>query len=322
MEKEIIIEGFGDFLKKVGGFLSGSDEGTESSPTAFPSGRVEGMSDPVADSYSAEALKSSLLVTYNKLDQILEAIKRINKDDVDPAKSEIAGIISFIQTSYKRVVEIIEDARNIPAAERSRTLNDISKKLNGYILAGGAIDKWKEKWLGKFNSKLGGYEFYQKGKSLVQEGNRLLQEIQNAKEMQEEIKQTEIQNAFKRAKESVLGGKGEPDKPQKPENSEKGKDNKGKDAKEEKQVEKKSTVFAKSNPESVKSMKERLEKIGVKGFGANSKPWGTEDTTAMESGMKYLGTVSGKQYGNTEADIKDFFEDLGIFVKNRGKVLK
>ena len=318
MEKEIIVEGFGDFLKKVGGFLSGSDEGSTSSPTAFSSGRVEGMSDPVADSYSAEALKSSLLVTYNKLDQILEAIKRINKDDVDPAKSEIAGIISFIQTSYKRVVEIIEDARNMPSGERSRILTDVSKKLNGYILAGGAIDKWKEKWLGKFNSKLGGYEFYQKGKSLVQEGNRLLQEIQNAKEMQEEIKQTEIQNAFKRAKESIIGGgKTEPEKPQKPEKSEK-----GKDSKDKKPAEKKSLVFSKSNPESAKSMKERLEKIGVKGFGINSKPWGAEDTTAMESGMKYLGTVSGKQYGNTEADIKDFFEDLGIFVKNRGKVLK
>lgn len=321
MKQEVIVEGFGDFLKKVGGFLSGSSDNTESSPTAFSTGRVEGMSDPVADSYSAEALKSSLLVTYNKLDQILEAIKRINKDDVEPAKSEISGIISFIQTAYKRVVEIIEDARNIPAGERARTLSDISKKLNGYILAGGAIDKWKDKWLGKFNSKLGGYEYYQKGKSLVQEGNRLLQEIQNAKEMQEEIKQTEIQNAFKRAKESITGK--EPEKPQKPEKPGKeGSDGKEKKEGDKKPQEKKTTEFSKSSPESIKAMKQRLEKIGVKGFGASSKPWGPEDTTAMESGMKYLGTVSGKQYGNTESDIKDFFEDLGIFVKNRGKILK
>jgi hypothetical protein len=318
MKKEILVEGFGDFLKKVGGFLSGSDDSAPSAPTSFASGRVQGMSDPVADSYSAEALKSSLLVTYNKLDQILEAIKRINKNDVEPAKADIAGIISFIQTAYKKVVEIIEDARNIPAGERARTLNDISKKLSGYILAGGAIDKWKDKWLGKLNSKLTGYEFYQKGKRLVEEGNRILQEIQNAKQMEDEIEQTEIQNAFKRAKEAVTGKEETEDKPQKPAKPSK----EGETEKKKEEAKKKPKVFTKDNPESLKSLRERLAKIGVKNSGSGDKFSDKDDTPAIEQGMKYLGTVSGKQYSNTESDIKDFFEDLGIFIKNRGKVLK
>ena len=229
------------------------------------------------------------------------------KDEMESAKSDVSGIVSFIQQSYKDVVEIIEDARNIPPAERNRTLTNISKKLNQYILSGGEIDKWKEKWLGKYNSKLGGFEFFQKGKQLVAKGQEILAEVQRAKDLKKEVKELEVQNVLRRAKESLTGG-GTEEKPQKP----------------EKKVTPKKTVptkFSKKDPASVKLLRSRLGKIGITKTGSGDN-FDDNDMPAVVNGMKYLGTVSGKEYGNTEADIQEFFKDLGIFIKNRPKITK
>lgn len=313
MAEQIIVEKFGDFLNKVAGFLTGIKSEAPSKPTTtFSTGRVQGGSDPVADSYSAEALKSALLSTYSKLDSILEAVKRMRgKDEMESAKSDVSGIVSFIQQAYKDVVEIIEDPRNIPPAERNRTLTNISKKLNQYILSGGEIDKWKEKWLGKYNSKLGGFEFFQKGKQLVAKGQEILAEVQRAKDLKQEVKQGEIQNVFKRAKES-LTGKPEEEKPQKP----------GKKEDKKTPIKKSTpTKFSKKDPESIKLLRSRLGKIGITKTGTG-KDFDDNDMPAVEKGMKYLGTVSGKEYGNTDTDIQEFFKDLGIFIKNRPKVTK
>lgn len=313
MKEEIIVEKFGDFLKKVSGFLTGTGSEPPPTPTVFNSGRVEGGSDPVADSYSAEVMRSALMTTYSKLDSILEAVKQMG-GNVEAAKSEISGIVSYIQDAYKKIDEIIKNPRSLPAGERNRTLTDVSKKIAAYTAMGGPIDKWKDKWLGKFNSKLAGSEFFAKGRGLVAKADQLLREVENSKKLKKEIKDQEILDTIRRAKESITGTGGDEEaKPPKPSKAEREKSAAAK--------KKGPVVFDKANPTSVELLRKRLAKINYKDVGTGQE-FTDKDMKAVTQGMGVLGTVTGRTYGNQEADIRQFFDDLGLFVNNRAKFLK
>lgn len=215
MNDEKIIEGLDSFLKKAATFLTGATEPEHKTSVFNVGGRVAGLTDPVADMYSAEALKTSLVSTYVKIDDILNAVKQMG-GNMDEAKSDVQHIIKFIQDGYKDLADIIENPKNFSSDERTDTLNKISKPLEKWIARGGEIDLWKQKWLGKDNSALAGTEYYNKGKELKDKATKILAEIRRTQDLRTNIRKTEVQSVFRRAMD-YLSGKKEP-MPEKPKN--------------------------------------------------------------------------------------------------------
>jgi hypothetical protein len=50
------------------------------------------------------------------------------------------------------------------------------------------------------------------------------------------------------------------------------------------------------------------------------KTYGTNDAQQTEQAMQYLGSVTGKVYTDSDASLREFQRDLGIYVDKQDKV--
>ena len=75
-----------------------------------------------------------------------------------------------------------------------------------------------------------------------------------------------------------------------------------------------------NNPEVVQRYRERLKKIGV---DANQEgKYTASDKPSTAQAMQYIGTVTGKTYGDGDEALADFQKDLGAYTDKQDDIKK
>jgi len=289
-----IVEGFGGFLNTAKQFIGGVGKGALDG--TFLGSKDKPQEDIPGAIYSAEVLRNAIITTANKIDNILAVV---DKADLANAQSSASEITTFLKESFVELNKIIDEGGSgqMTAAARNSAVSKISKKLEIMSRAGGIIDKWKEEFLGKNNEKFVGSAYLDKGRGLMQEARAMMQKVQDVKALKAKIKAGEADEIIKRAIASMKGGDARPEKPKEIKTF-------GADAKDQ-------------EPEIVKQYRARLEKIGLPSTDTNL--YGKMDQQQTKRAMQYIGTITGKVYGDSDEALRDFQKDLGIYVDNKDK---
>ncbi len=289
-----IVEGFGGFLNTAKQFIGGVGKGALDD--TFLGSKDKPQEDIPGAIYSAEVLRNAIITTANKIDNILAVV---DKADLANAQSSASEITTFLKESFVELNKIIDEGGSgqMTAAARNSAVSKISSKLQIMSRAGGIIDKWKEEFLGKNNEKFVGSAYLDKGRGLMQEARAMMQKVQNVKALQAKVKAGEADEIIKRSLAAMNGGDTRPEKP---------KDIKtfGADVKDQ-------------EPEIVKQYRARLEKIGLP--STDTDLYGKMDQQQTKRAMQYIGTITGKVYGDSDEALRDFQKDLGIYVDNKDK---
>jgi len=296
-----IVEGFGGFLNMAKQFVAGVGKGALDD-TIF-SGTEKREDDVPASVYSAEVLRSALLNTSSKMVNVLAGIDPADKNAAEASASDM---FSFLKDSYAKVQEILEDkapppdGKNLITVQKmNSTLSEISKKLDIMTRPNGILQKWKDEFMGIKNSKFVGREFLSKGRGLVEEGKKIMQQVEYVKKLKDQIKSTDLEGVVNRSLAAMKGGDTREFKPKEVKTF-------GKDPKE--QV-----------PEIVKEYRMRLARLGLVSKDSG-ETYGTNDAQQTKQAMQYLGSVTGKVYTDSDASLREFQRDLGIYVDKQDKV--
>jgi hypothetical protein len=289
-----IVEGFGGFLNTAKQFIGGVGKGALDG--TFLGSKDKPQEDIPGAIYSAEVLRNAIITTANKIDNILAVV---NKADLANAQSSASEITTFLKESFVELNKIIDEGGSgqMTAAARNSAVSKISSKLQIMSRAGGIIDKWKEEFLGKNNEKFVGSAYLDKGRGLMQEARAMMQKVQNVKALQAKVKAGEADEIIKRSLAAMKGGDTGPEKPKELKTF-------GSDAKDQ-------------EPEIVKQYRARLEKIGLP--STDTDLYGKMDQQQTKRAMQYIGTITGKVYGDSDEALRDFQKDLGIYVDNKDK---
>ena len=289
-----IVEGFGGFLNTAKQFIGGVGKGALDD--TFLGSKDKPQEDIPGAIYSAEVLRNAIITTANKIDNILAVV---DKADLANAKSSASEITTFLKESFVELNKIIDEGGSgqMTAAARNSAVSKISSKLQIMSRAGGIIDKWKEEFLGKNNEKFVGSAYLDKGRGLMQEARAMMQKVQDVKALKAKIKSGEADEIIKRSLAAMKGGDIRPEKPKEIKTF-------GADAKDQ-------------EPEIVKEYRARLEKIGLP--STDTDLYGKMDQQQTKRAMQYIGTITGKVYGDSDEALRDFQKDLGIYVDNKDK---
>jgi hypothetical protein len=289
-----IVEGFGGFLNTAKQFIAGVGKGALDN--TFIGNKDKPEEDIPGAIYSAEVLRNAIITTANKIDNILAVV---NKDDLDNAKSSASEITTFLRESFVELNKIIEEGGSgqMTVSARNSALSKISSKLDVMSRAGGIIDKWKNEFLGKNNEKFVGSSYLDKGRGLIHDARAMMQKVQDYKALNDKVKSGEAQEIIKRA---LAAAKGEDTRPEKPEDIK----TFGADVKDQ-------------DPEVVKAYRLKLAKIGLE--STDTDLYGKMDQQQTNRAMQYIGTITGKVYGNSDEALRDFQKDLGLYVNNKDK---
>ena len=289
-----IVEGFGGFLNTAKQFIGGVGKGALDG--TFLGSKDKPQEDIPGAIYSAEVLRNAIITTANKIDNILAVV---DKADLANAQSSASEITTFLKESFVELNKIIDEGGSgqMTAAARNSAVSKISSKLQIMSRAGGIIDKWKEEFLGKNNEKFVGSAYLDKGRGLMQEARAMMQKVQNVKALQAKVKAGEADEIIKRSLAAIKGGDTRPEKPKEIKTF-------GADAKDQ-------------EPEIVKQYRARLEKIGLP--STDTDLYGKMDQQQTKRAMQYIGTITGKVYGDSDEALRDFQKDLGIYVDNKDK---
>ena len=288
-----IVEGFGGFLNMAKQFVAGVGKGALDD-TIFS--RTEKKEEDIpASVYSAEVLRSALLNTSSKMVNVLAGIDPADKNAAEASASEM---FSFLKDSYAKVQEILvdkgPDGKNLITVQKmNSTLSEISKKLDIMTRPNGILQKWKDEFMGIKNSKFVGREFLSKGRGLIEEGKRIMQQVEYVKKLKDQIKSTDLEGVVSRSLAAMKGGDTREFKPKEVKTF-------GKDPEE--QV-----------PEIVKEYRMRLVRLGLVSKDSGDT-YGSNDAQMTKQAMGYLGAVTGKVYTDSDESLRDFQRDLGIYV--------
>jgi len=293
-EDKRIVEGFGGFLNTAKQFIAGVGKGALDD--TFLGSKDKPQEDIPGAIYSAEVLRNAIITTANKIDNILAVV---DKADLANAKSSASEITTFLKESFVELNKIIDEGGSgqMTAAARNSAVSKISSKLEIMSRAGGIIDKWKNEFLGKSNEKFVGSAYLDKGRGLMQDARAMMQKVQDVKALQAKVKSGEADEIIKRSLAAIKGGDTRPEKPKEIKTF-------GADAKDQ-------------EPEIVKEYRARLEKIGLPSTDTNL--YGKMDQQQTKRAMQYIGTITGKVYGDSDEALRDFQKDLGIYVNNKDK---
>ena len=287
----MLVENFGGFLDKAKNFIAGKN-----SDNFLGSDKNQGADVP-ADLYAAENLRNLIITTANKVDNI---IAMANEKDRSQAKSSASEIISFLRDSFVKLDDIVKEGGKgeMTSKARSKTLSDISSQLGVINRNGGVIDKWKSEFLGKGGSKVAGFAYFEKGKALIEKAKSIMNVVGDAKAIKDKIKSTEFDQIIDRSIQSMKGG----------------------DSREFKPKKEIFTPKENNDPEVVKKYRDRLAKIGIENKGEGK--YTDADKPSTKQAMQYIGTVTGKIYGDSDDDLADFLNDLGVYVSKQDEVKK
>lgn len=287
----MLVENFGGFLDKAKNFIAGKN-----SNNFLGSDKNQGADIP-ADLYSAENLRNLIITTANKVDNI---IAMASERDKAQAKSSASEIITFLRDSFVKLEDILKEGGkgDMTAKSRSKVLSDISTQLGVINRNGGVIDKWKTEFLGKGGSKVAGAAYFEKGKTLIEKAKSIMKVVGDAKAIKDKIKSTEFDQIIGRSIEAMKGG----------------------DTREFKPKKEIFTPKENNDPEVVKRYRDRLAKIGIE--NKREGKYTDADKPSTKQAMQYIGTVTGKLYGDSDDALKDFQNDLGLYVSKQDEVKK
>ena len=285
----MLVENFGGFLDKAKNFIAGKN-----SDNFLGSDKNQGADIP-ADLYAAENLRNMVITTANKVDNI---IAMASESDRAKAKSSASEIIAFLRDSFVKLENILKEGGkgDMTAKSRSTILSGISSQLGVINRNDGVIDKWKIEFLGKGGSKVAGSAYFEKGRSLIEKAKSIMKVVGDSKAIKDKIKSTEFDQIIDRSVKAM----------------------KGDDTREFKPKKEIFTSDENNDPEVVKRYRDRLNKIGIENKGEGK--YTDADKPSTKQAMQYIGTVTGKLYGDSDDVLKDFQNDLGIFVSKQEEV--
>jgi hypothetical protein len=269
------------FLSDVKAFLSG--EGENSGKKALSNEEVHSENYM----YSAELLRGSIITLANKLDNILAGI---NRDDRDAAKSSISEIIGFLNESFKKLQEIIDNTKTGSNKEKRTVIDEISNKINIYNRPGGIIDKWKSEYLTANHITS---SFLDKGRSLMEEARSLMNDVENVKKLENSIKDMDMRSVIKRGADKYNGKKEEKVRKYDPD----------------------------QDPEIVKKYREKLHKLLI--TNNETGPYTSKDDESTKAAQNILGSVTGEVYGNNGTrNFDQYQDDINVLINNQEKINK
>jgi hypothetical protein len=244
--------------------------------------------------------------TDNDTDKLARKASNLTADE---AKAEAGEMISFVQDSFKYVVNISKEleSSSVNLSSIKKKLDDISKQLNVIGRKGGILEKWKNDVLGESRERVASTSYLEKGRALMQMAGAKAAEVNSQQAIEKRYRDRDADVVIKKAVDMVSGS-GEGVKPSK--------------------IKKKGdvTVFSKddknANKEVIKTFQQRLIDLGHLPTGNLNGEFDEETKNASKIAMTYLGTLSGKVYADNAEAFQDFQRDLGFYNDNKDEIKK
>lgn len=320
-ERHVLSENFGGFLNTGKAFATGIVN-----PGAFNKDNKAGSSDKASIVYAAENLKGALMSAASEIDNVINFKKNISgeaegenkkgddaaKQTADEAKSSASEMISFIQESFKYVVNINKELEGTESLKSIKSkLDDIANQLKIYRRPGGTLDQWKNDVLGEYTKgegrgRIASSADLQKGRELMAMASSLAAEVSKAQEIKKEVESKDANKVLKKAVDAYKGTSSEA-KPSR--------------IKTRDDVE----TFPKKgeqNKEVVKGFQQRLIDLGHLPQGTPNGVYDDATQKATKIAMQYIGDLSGRVYDDSEQAFKDFQKDLGIYSSRKEEIRK
>jgi hypothetical protein len=328
--QERILEDFAGFLNTNKAFASGVGRGIVDGFKGGPKDQsTKSGEDKASLLYAADAIKGSLAGLASEIDNVIafkKNIKGLSNDSsgdsesdklarkgadltADEAKAEAGEMISFVQDSFKYVVNISKEleSSSVSLSSVKKKLDDISKQIDVIGRKGGILEKWKNDVLGESRERVASTSYLEKGRALMQMAAAKAAEVTSQQAIEKRYRDRDADVVIKKAVDMV-SGKGEGAKPSK--------------------IKRKSdvSVFSKTdknvNKETVKTFQQRLIDLGKLPTGKLNGEFDEETKNASKEAMTYLGTISGKVYADNEEAFQDFQRDLGFYTDNKDEIKK
>lgn len=328
--QERILEDFAGFLNTNKAFASGVGRGIVDGFKGGPKDQsTKSGEDKASLLYAADAIKGSLAGLASEIDNVIafkKNIKGLSNDSsgdsesdklarkgadltADEAKAEAGEMISFVQDSFKYVVNISKEleSSSVSLSSVKKKLDDISKQIDVIGRKGGILEKWKNDVLGESRERVASTSYLEKGRALMQMAAAKAAEVTSQQAIEKRYRDRDADVVIKKAVDMV-SGKGEGAKPSK--------------------IKRKSdvSVFSKTdknvNKETVKTFQQRLIDLGKLPTGKLNGEFDEETKNASKEAMTYLGTISGKVYADNEEAFQDFQRDLGFYTDNKDEIRK
>ena len=315
-----VLENFGGFLNANKAFATGVGQGIKD---ALKGGSKDNPVEPATDQasvlYAAENLKGALMSAASEIDNVINYKKNVTglesgKDakadssaaaTAEEAKSSASEMISFIQDSFKYVVNVKKELESSTVKSVSTKLQSIAKQLSVYRRSGGILDQWKNEVLGEAREKVASTAYLQKGRELMDMASAKSAEVTKFNELQKQVGERDADKVMKRAVDAFKGVS--PD--QKPSRIKTRDDVK---------------TFDPKNPdkEIVKSFQQRLIDLGHLPAGTPNGEYDESTKNASKIAMQYIGNIAGKVYSDNDEAFKDFQKDLGLYGEKKGEIRK
>ena len=328
--QERILEDFAGFLNTNKAFASGVGRGIVDGFKGGPKDQsTKSGEDKASLLYAADAIKGSLAGLASEIDNVIafkKNIKGLSNDSsgdsesdklarkgadltADEAKAEAGEMISFVQDSFKYVVNISKEleSSSVSLSSVKKKLDDISKQIDVIGRKGGILEKWKNDVLGESRERVASTSYLEKGRALMQMAAAKAAEVTSQQAIEKRYRDRDADVVIKKAVDMVSGN-GEGAKPSK--------------------IKRKSdvSVFSKTdknaNKETVKTFQQRLIDLGKLPTGKLNGEFDEETKNASKEAMTYLGTISGKVYADNEEAFQDFQRDLGFYTDNKDEIKK
>lgn len=315
----------GDSLLERGGFrqfLNGIGQGVKglADKTVFGDLINRGVDELTAKSLieSAENLKTSVQYAATEIDNVIAFRKSTGVSDF--------GDVNKIQDKLREIYKyIVQELPKDIDPKSGKSYSSIKKKLDGYskemnLVLGsgkspGLLDNWKETQLGKNSENVISSEFLSTGKDLVAEAKSILQNISNKKYMQKKADSNNGTVLMKKALDAIRGTKD--DNEELPNRLNK----KGEIPKSRKEYKTFPKEPKNSDKEIVSSHQNRLKDLGyLKDYEKGVYDQKTKD--GESKALSYLSKITGKKYGESDEDFKEFQRDLAYYSDNKGSIRK
>jgi hypothetical protein len=285
------VSGFWGWTRRAKEFVSGIGDGALDG--TILAGKDKAGPDVPAELHTAEMLMDVIVALASEVDNVINGADPKNAAECRNSASEI---IDFIKNAYSRLKLIIENGVNgdMTSKTRQQNLEDIQKQYNIIIRPDGVLNKWKNEYLGSNREMMLNSEYLSRGMELVAQGDKVISEITNLGNLRSKIESTEIDSQIKRFKgafSSPAAGESEQER-----------------------------EFKLSNAESVKSFRERLNKIGIENRATGD--YGKEDEGPTMKAIQTIGAVTGKTYGNSNDAMRDLYNDAGKISIHREEIKK
>ena len=330
--QEKILEDFGGFLANKKAFVSGVGKGIVDGFKGGPKDQSAKSGDDKASLlYAADVLKGSLVGLASEIDNVIAFKKNIqglgNDSSTDTesekltrksavkteqeAKAEASEMISFVQDSFKYVVNVPKEleSSSVSLSPIKTKLDDISKQIAIIGRKGGTLEKWKNDVLGESRERVASTAYLEKGRELMQMAAAKAAEVTNQQAIEKRYRDRDADVVIKKAVDMVKGDSGSggalPSK-----------------------IKRKSDVLVfskdakKPDKATVKSFQQRLIDLGHLPTGNLNGEFDEQTKNASKLAMTYIGSLSGKVYADNAEAFEDFQRDLGFYSDNKEEIKK